>query len=122
PDVVLGIDEDSVLGGKPLIAFARAGLVWTSLIWITPGLEKFSVLIEFEYRGCWNTALRLGRIERGGFLAIGNGCGPMKYPEIIVGVDCDAADLPVDPLVRQGLRPERIGLEQRNRGSARLGS
>jgi hypothetical protein len=48
----------------------------------------------------------------------------VEDPDVVVRIDGHAADLPGDPFVRQRLRPERIGLEDRDlaclRGQADL--
>jgi hypothetical protein len=44
----------------------------------------------------------------------------MKNPEIIVGIDRDAANLTGDPFVRQSLRPHWIGFEHWDRSAIRL--
>jgi hypothetical protein len=38
----------------------------------------------------------------------------MEYPDVVVGIDGNAANLTADPLVWQGLGPERIGFEERH--------
>src|SRR5258708_1373506 len=90
PNIVLLIDKGSVPGGKPLIALSRAA----------PCLKKLSIAVEFQNRRRRNTAFRLRRTERRGFFPIGNRSGPMKDPNVIMGIGGDSADLSVHPFVR----------------------
>src|SRR4029077_17474989 len=68
PDIIFGIDKDSVLRCKPFVAFPGPA----------PRLKKLPVLIEFQNRRRGNAALCLRRIERGRLLTIGNSGRPME--------------------------------------------
>src|SRR5262249_24065953 len=90
PDVVLIVDEDAMFRGEPFVSLSCA----------TPRLEELSVRVEFQHGWRGNAALRLWRFESGGLLAIRNCCGAMKDPNVVVGIDGDAAHLSCHPFVR----------------------
>jgi hypothetical protein len=104
------VDEDAVLRREPFVSLSGA----------SPGLEESAVRVELKDGGRRDAALRLRRIECRGLLAVRDRIGPVEHPEVIVRIDGDAADLSADPLVRQGLRPQRIGLEERHLLPVRL--
>src|SRR5580698_285046 len=81
PDIVFGIDEDSVLRREPFVARPRAA----------PCLKELSVSVEFQNRWRGNAALRLGRVEGGGLFTVRNRRRPMKDPDIVVRIDGNSA-------------------------------
>src|SRR5204862_5563186 len=103
PYVVVGVDEDAVLGPEPLVSRARTA----------PGLQEFAIRRELEHRRRRKAALRLRWRERRGPLGFRDAPRALEHPDVVVGVDGDTANGAGDPVVRQQLRPERIGLELR---------
>src|SRR5204863_5199767 len=106
PDVVFGIDENSMLGTEPFVALGFVA-------WASPRLKKLSVRIKFQKGWCRNAALRLRRLERGAFLTLGNCRGTVEHPHVVVAVDGETANLSGHPFIRYRLRPERVRLERR---------
>ena len=60
-----------------------------------------------------------GGVERRGLLAVGDARLAVEHPHVVVRVHGHAADHAGDPLVRQRLRPERIGPERWRRSGGR---
>src|ERR1700728_5377875 len=87
-----------MLVGRPVIAeiIARAA----------PRLHHLAGLIEHQHRGPRHTAFRARRIKRRAFLVVGQRARPLEYPDIVRGVDGNAADLAENPVVRHGFGPE----------------
>src|SRR5215471_9088323 len=74
PDIVFVIDENPMLGGKPLV----------TLSWPSPRLKELSVRVEFQHSGRRSAALGLRRIQGSGLLSVRNGSGTMEDPDIVV--------------------------------------
>src|SRR5207253_10772545 len=73
PDVVFGIDENSMLGTEPFVALGFVA-------WASPRLKKLSVRITCPKQWCRNAALRLRRLERCALLTFGNCGGTVERP------------------------------------------
>src|SRR5215471_14503446 len=82
PDIVLVVDEYTVLGGEPFVSWPGTA----------PSLKKRSICVELQNRWSGDTTLCLWRLQCGGLFSVGNCCGSMKYPDIIVGIDRITAD------------------------------
>ena len=108
PNEALVVDEDAVFVGRPVIAeiIARAA----------PRLHHLAGLIEHQHRRRRHTAFRARRIKRRAFLVVGQRARPLEYPDIVRGVDGNAADLAENPIVRQRFRPVGIDAECRALG------
>jgi hypothetical protein len=89
PDVVLVVDEDTVLVLGPLVAGAGAA----------PRLDELSSGVEFHDRRCGMTLLVLRDKTRA-----------VKQPDVIALVDGDRRHLTHHPVVRQLGRPRSIQL------------
>src|SRR5437879_13289390 len=79
PDVVFGIDKDAVLGGRPLVALARAAA----------GCEQLAVLLELEHGRCRAAAIRPGRRHGRATetLVLLQLSRPLQHPDAPVAVD-----------------------------------
>ena len=105
PDEIVVVDEDTVLALGPLVARARAA----------PVTDQVAGLVEQQHRRRGDAAPGLGRILLGGALARRERARPMHHPDAVIFVGGEAGDLSEDPVVRQGLGPERVDLELRRR-------
>src|SRR6516165_3170244 len=111
PDEIVAVDENPVLALRPLKALAGAA----------PVAEQIAGLVEYQHRRRGNAALGFGWVLLGRTLAWRKRGRPVHDPDAVISVGGDAGDLPQNPFVRQRLRPERIDLKLRHRGSTALG-
>src|SRR5262249_40667104 len=86
-----------------------------------PGLHHIAFRIEFDDRGRRHAALRSRWIGGGELLAARETSRALDDPDVVALIDRDATDLPERPVVGQGLRTERVGLEFRHIGRDRNG-
>ena len=105
PDKAFVVDQDAVFLQRPVVAQIVAGTA--------PRFHDFAGLVEHQHRRRRHAALGARRVERGGFLVVGQRARPLKHPDIVLRVDRDAADLAEDPVVGQRPRPIRIDPERR---------
>jgi hypothetical protein len=77
--------------------------------------QQVSLGVEFHDGGRGLAAFVLGRIFRRALLVVEQRRGTVDDPDVIVGADRNPGDLAEDPVFRQRLRPERLGLETRAR-------
>jgi hypothetical protein len=102
PDVALVVDEDAMVGIRPLVSLARPA----------PVAQQVPFLIELENRRRARAAFALLGFER--LLVVAErGGAPMDDPHVIVGVDPHANRRAEDPVIGQRLRPQRIHFEAR---------
>ena len=99
PDVTLVVDVDAVLALGPLVAVAGTA----------PRPQDVALGVELDDRRRGDAAHpflpALPGVE---------GQRPVEHPDVVVGVDVDARDLPEHPVVRQLARPERVDSELRD--------
>ena len=103
PDIAVAVDVNAVLVLHPRLA--RGGAA--------PGGEQIALGIEFQNRRRGFAALGFRRIGLRTLLIIKQGGRTMDDPDVVLAVHGDAGDLAKDPVFRQRLRPERLGLEFR---------
>jgi hypothetical protein len=104
PNVVFVVDEHAVLVVGPLV-IGR---------WPAPRLQKVSGQVEFKDGRRRDAAIGLRRVESRVLVVVVQSSGAAVYPNMIVRVDKDTADLTEHPVVRQRLRPGRIRFEPRH--------
>ena len=104
PDVALVIRIHAVFGRRPLVSVSGPA----------KRLDELSVLVEFDNGRRRSAAARGRRTQRGRSLARRNACRPVRYPDVILAVDADPANLPGRPPVRQILEEQRIPVEVRH--------
>src|SRR5262245_52580356 len=85
----------------------------------TPALDEGAVGVELHDRWRRRTALVARRAEGGALLVFAERARTLQYPDVIVGVDGHAGNLPEQPVVGQRLGPERVDLELRRLGRER---
>ena len=102
PDVADMVDEDTVVGGGPIVAFPRPA----------PGPDEIAVGVEGEHRRCSGTAFAILQFQR---LFVVGQCGgaAMDDPDHVLFVDPDAYGLPKHPVVGQRPGPKRVDFEPR---------
>ncbi len=108
PDVALVIDVNPVLVLRPFVPVAGTA----------PGAQHRAVRRELDHR-------RRRHAAHAVLAALAGVEGPrtVQHPDVVVGVDVDARDLPEHPVVGQLARPERVDAELRDvlPGLGRLG-
>ena len=104
PDEIVVVDVDAVLALGPVVALAGAA----------PVADQVAGLVEHQHRRRGRAALGLRRILLGGEIALVERARPLHHPDVIEAIDPDAGDLAEQPVVGQGLGPERIDQELRN--------
>src|SRR5262249_33438520 len=104
PDVVVLVDENAVLGLRPVVTFARTA----------PGAVKLAVLIELEHRRGRCAALGGWRVLHRAFFIVDQGRWPLDNPDVVVPVDRDVRHLAEDLVAGQGLGPEGVDLKERH--------
>src|SRR5437660_5229918 len=109
PDVVVLVDENAVLGLRPIVTFARPA----------PGAVELAVLVELEHR--WRRGAAFGgrRFLHRALLVVDKRRRTLEHPNVVVSVDRDVGDLPEDLVAGQGLGPERVDLKARRLIGAR---
>jgi len=110
PDVALVVDENPVVRLRPLVT--RAGSA--------PVPQQIALLVELEHRRRRTAALAGGRVQLRALLHIGKGRrAAMNDPDVVLVVRPHAYGHAEQPMIRQGLRPQRIDFENRrlDRGS-----
>ncbi len=103
PHVVLVVDEDAVVRGRPLVAGGGTA----------PVPDEVACGVELEDRRCLGTARPGRRILVGGGFGGRERVVAVHDPDMILGVDAEPDHLAEHPVVRQGFGPERIDLELR---------
>ena len=102
PEVALGVDGQSVLVQRPLVAGPGP----------SPRLEHFAVLIELHHKGRGNAAVADRRLLGGVVFVLLERSGTVQDPHVVVrGVDEHAADGPENPIPLK-FRPGGIDLER----------
>src|SRR5262249_31697084 len=104
PYVVFVIDEHAVLVVRPLVTGARTA----------PALNEISGGIKLDHRRSGNTAIALRRRQGRVLVVVVESPRTACNPDVVMGVYKNTADLPEHPVIRQLLRPVRIGLKLRH--------
>ena len=104
PDDPLGVDDDAVVGLRPLEARPRAA----------PGVHHVALLVELDDRRRRQTAIGRRRVgRRVDFLSVERARAAVNDPDVILRIDADADDVPKQPVVGQRFGPHRIDFESR---------
>src|SRR5713101_8344726 len=114
PHVALVIDVDAVRPLRPLVARSRAA----------PGPDQVAGLIEHQYRRGGGAALGDGRRQLEPlFVVVQRPRAAVNDPDVIPIVDPHSDGPAEQPMIGQGLRPQRIHFEHRrlDGGSRRAG-
>src|SRR5712692_5330212 len=114
PHVALVIDVDAVRPLRPLVARSRAA----------PGPDQVAGLIEHQYRRGGAAALGDGRLQLEPLLVVVQPPrAAVNDPDVILIVDPHSDGPAEQPMIGQGLRPQRIHFEHRrlDGGSRRAG-
>ena len=98
PNVSLLVDTNSVFGLGPV----------RDKTWAAPRPQHFSLRIKFQYRRRGYATLRTRRSLCRSQFVFGERSRTVQDPDVILGIDGEATDLPDDPIVGKLLRPPRI--------------
>src|SRR5712691_474218 len=110
PHVALVIDVDPVRPFRPLVARSRAA----------PGSDQVAGLVEHHYGRGRAAALGDGRLQLEPlFVVVQPSRAAMNDPDVILLVDPHSDGPAEQPVIRQGLRPQRVHFKRRrlDRGS-----
>ncbi len=112
PHDVLLIDEDTVLGLRPVVPLTRT----------SPRVHQLARLIELENRRRGNAAVGLRRFVVGSREALvgEQAAGSLHDEEMILSIDGHATDRTDRPVLGQRFRERRVVLEDRNLRTLRL--
>src|SRR3984893_1520613 len=105
PNEIIVVDEDAVLALGPLVVPRGTA----------PTANHITGLVEDENWRSGDAAVGCRGVLLGGTLARSERARTVHDPDAVVFVGGNARDLPEDPIVRQRLRPERVGLKLRQR-------
>src|SRR5207247_7527501 len=103
PDVALGVDRDSLIGFRPIVALTPS----------TPTRQQVALLVVVQNRRRRRATLRNRWIGRCVQLTLLERPRAMDDPDVVFVVDRHSNGLAQQPMVRQRLRPQRIDFESR---------
>jgi hypothetical protein len=88
PDVAILVDKNSVFALGPIVALA----------WATPRSEQVAGAVELKHRRSCGAAFGGRRIFLRAFFVVKQCAGPVNDPDMVVAVDCNAGNLPKNPI------------------------